>query len=171
MLKSENYCKVGSKYKKGRKISQLHRFLNPFFSAASCKKGFKKWCSQKMVRSFLFCDGFSNKHHLLFQYCLLSLFVRLVYEICCFVKWNTGDEQVESALSLHISLSGLWIIFCLVWKVFIPLSKYMINEWDAEVEEKTLAKTAPAVHDQQIQDQEIIFIACLLGTKVCFSKE
>ena len=103
-----------------------------------------------MVRSFLFCDGFSNKHHLLFQYCLLSLFVRLVYEICCFVKWNTGDEQVESALSLHISLSGLWIIFCLVWKVFIPLSKYMINEWDAEVEEKTLAKTAPAVHDQQI---------------------
>ena len=49
--------KSGHNKKDQKKISAAP-FFKPFFSAASCRKGFKKWCSQKIYRTFLFCDSF-----------------------------------------------------------------------------------------------------------------
>ena len=57
------------------------------------------------------------------------MFGRLVHEIG-YVKWNTiEDEQVASLLSLHITMSGIWILICLIWKILMPLRNYMDKEW------------------------------------------
>ena len=48
-----------------------------------------------------------------------------------YVKWNTSEasEQVASLLSLHLTLSGMWIVLCLALKILIPLRNYMVKEW------------------------------------------
>ena len=57
------------------------------------------------------------------------MFGRLVHEIG-YVKWNTiEDEKVASLLSLHITMSGIWILICLIWKILMPLRNYMDKEW------------------------------------------
>ena len=54
------YDLKSSQNRKGQKIFQLHRFFESFFSAACCKKGLQKWCSQKIFWPFLFCVCFST---------------------------------------------------------------------------------------------------------------
>ena len=61
------------------------------------------------------------------------MLVRFLGEIR-FVKWDKieGAEQVASLLSMHILISGIWILMCLIWKVAVPHFKYMDEQWMAE---------------------------------------
>ena len=72
----------------------------------------------------------TNEFYLLFQTCLLFLFGRLVHEIG-YVKWNSSEasEQVASLISLHLTLSGMWIVLCLAWKILMPMRNYMVKQW------------------------------------------
>ena len=66
---------------------------------------------------------------------LFFLFIRLIQEFYCFVKWNaTGADEVENILSMHLSTSGILIILSLVWKVLIP-SWQVIDGIEVELEE------------------------------------
>ena len=56
---------------------------------------------------------------------------RILFQIR-FVKWDLGAEQVTSLLSLHITISGIWIFMCLIWKIAVPHLKYMDEQWMAE---------------------------------------
>ena len=51
-----------------------------------------------------------------------------------FVKLDKieGAEQVTSLLSMHITISGIWIFMCLIWKIAVPHLKYMDEQWMAE---------------------------------------
>ena len=62
---------------------------------------------------------------------LLSLFIRFVLEIRYF-DWK-NIEADDDAYSLHISLSGFWIVLCFVQKIYIPSVMSIHHEWDAEL--------------------------------------
>ena len=47
-----------------------------------------------------------------------------------FVKWD--KIEVTSLLSMHITISGVWIFMCLIWKIAVPHLKYMDEQWMAE---------------------------------------
>ena len=59
----------------------------------------------------------------------MTVLIWLVFEILC--NGKCGPQVLEAAepvtfmLSIHISVSGIWIVLCIFWKVLIPLLKYM----------------------------------------------
>ena len=69
------------------------------------------------------------------------MLVRFISEIH-FIKWEKMEEaeQVNSLLSMHIMISGIWILICLVWKVAVPHFKYMDEQWTAEKEKAPTTK-------------------------------
>ena len=56
---------------------------------------------------------------------LLSLFIRFVLEVCYF-DWK-NIEADDNAYSLHISLSGFWIVLCFFRKIYIPSFQYYMS--------------------------------------------
>ena len=68
------------------------------------------------------------------------MLVRFLAEIS-FVKWDKVEAgQVNSLLSMHIMISGIWILICLVWKVAVPHFKYMDEQWTAKEEKAPTVK-------------------------------
>ena len=68
------------------------------------------------------------------------MLVRFLAEIS-FVKWDKVEAvQVNSLLSMHIMISGIWILICLVWKVAVPHFKYMDEQWTAKKEKAPTVK-------------------------------
>ena len=47
-----------------------------------------------------------------------------------FVEWD--KIEVTSLLSMHITISGIWIFMCLIWKIAVPHLKYVDEQWMAE---------------------------------------
>ena len=47
-----------------------------------------------------------------------------------FVEWD--KIEVTSLLSMHITISGVWIFMCLIWKIAVPHLKYVDEQWMAE---------------------------------------
>ena len=69
------------------------------------------------------------------------MLVRFISEIH-FIKWEKMEEaeEVNSLLSMHIMISGIWILICLVWKVAVPHFKYMDEQWTAKEEKAPTVK-------------------------------
>ena len=63
----------------------------------------------------------------------MQLLIRFVYEITL-VKWFTTEaaDEVGNGLSIHISICGTWIVWCLVWKIIVPFTDFIATEWQPE---------------------------------------
>ena len=69
------------------------------------------------------------------------MLVRFISEIH-FIKWEKMEEaeQVNSLLSTHIMISGIWILICLVLKVAVPHFTYMDEQWTTKKEKAPTVK-------------------------------
>ena len=73
------------------------------------------------------------KQYFLFQFLLWFSLIRFVYEITL-VNWFTTEaaEEVGNGLSIHISICGTWIVWCLFWKIIVPFTDFFAEEWQPE---------------------------------------